>query len=197
MAQGDGPPRRDPPSSEEGITLDQCQPQGKSSAAPARHNRDEVPETRRATTPCNPPPPPPSGNPLCAMWAPWGHIRRPNDDRGARNHGQAFVRQTHSLQTEGKLASGTTMGTSLFPIRPSQGLPPEANPEEELAPGTAMGTGLCPAPRPAEGPQGSPSGRKSRRRTGPGHRHGGGPWRPRARPFVAKSPAKKSRAKSR
>ena len=37
-----------PPSSEEGITLDQCQPPSKSPAAAARHSRDEVPATRRA-----------------------------------------------------------------------------------------------------------------------------------------------------
>ncbi len=63
---------------------------------PPSCNEEGATRLRRAA------PSPPSGNPLCAMRAPWAYIRRPDDDRGSQNRGQVFVRQPHSLPGEGK-----------------------------------------------------------------------------------------------
>ncbi len=75
----------------------QKQASSKMAADPARRSRDEVPATRRALPDyAEQARPPPSGNPLSALRTPRGHIRRPDDDHGAQNHGLA-LRQTHSL----------------------------------------------------------------------------------------------------
>ena len=78
------------PSSEDAITPTQHQPPDKSPATPLRRILvcRKVPAVGRTLHDyAEQSQPLPSGDPQCAMWVLRGHLRGPEDTRGAQNHG--------------------------------------------------------------------------------------------------------------